>query len=74
MQGENRYLIITRPVLSNFLMPSVEKTFKDNTDLDDEEQIAIVEDEDEVSDLSYDRTAIPSNGSRRLFTTSRLLV
>lgn len=52
MQGESRYLIIARLVLSQSLLPNVEKALENGEAHDNEEQVAIFEDEDEVSAVS----------------------
>ena len=49
MQGENTYLVLTRPVLPQSLSPSQEGTSEDSLNFNDEEQMASLEDEDEVS-------------------------
>lgn len=50
MQGESRYLIITRSVLSESLLPNVERALQNGADHDIEEQVTIGEDEDEDED------------------------
>lgn len=53
MQGKSRYLVITRPMLSESLLPNVERALENGADDENEEQVAIFEDEDEVSAVVY---------------------